>query len=248
MATEELAHFAIRVQPFISSNANSWFCILEGQFALGKITNSETKYYYALCALPPELISRLPQHILAVKDYDQLKTEVIARTEESKPELFEKLIAEQPMAGRPSDQLHELIRIASRLGINDDLIRHKFLQSVDKGISAILAAQTSVPLQNLGKLADDLMPFVECKPHQANLVHPKCNSSPSNPRGDWRGDSAIRPFSPGQRPKICRSHIYFAEKARFCKPWCRYPNKSRSVQMQPSSRPSSPVRQSEDLN
>jgi len=258
MATgETLAHMAIRVPPFIASNVNAWFSILEGQFALGKISVEETKYYHALCSLPPELISKLPQETLSVKSYDILKAEVISRSEESKPELFEKLIAEQPVTGRPSDQMHELIRIASRLGINDDLIRHKFLQSIDKRISPILAAQTSVPLTNLGKLADDMMPFVENRQFQANVLNVNRSDqyiSRSRPRNDVSEhsnqlrDNTIRPFSPGQRPKICRSHIYFAEKAKFCKPWCRYPNKPSSITIQQSSRPNSPIRQEKPLN
>ena len=35
----------------------------------------------------------------------------------------------------------------------------------------------------------------------------------------------LRPFSPDQRPRVCRRHLYFGENSRTCKPWCRWPNK-----------------------
>ena len=53
---------------------------------------------------------------------------------------------------------------------------------------------------------------------------------------------SVTPFTENQRPKICRFHLYYADQARMCSPWCKWPNRSRNIQMQPSSRPSSPRR------
>lgn len=52
----------------------------------------------------------------------------------------------------------------------------------------------------------------------------------------------LRPFSRDQRPKICRYHVYFAERSTKCRQWCRWPNKSEKLEMTPSSRPTSPFR------
>lgn len=49
-----------------------------------------------------------------------------------------------------------------------------------------------------------------------------------------------RPYSEGQRPKVCRSHLYYAANARTCKPWCKWPG-AKPQQIDPSSRPASPM-------
>jgi hypothetical protein len=39
----------------------------------------------------------------------------------------------------------------------------------------------------------------------------------------YNTDDRSKPFTDGQLPKICRYHLYFADRARVCKPWCRWP-------------------------
>ena len=239
-STQVVGHMTLKIPPFFNANAEAWFCVVEGQFALAKITTPATQFYHALCSLPPEIIARFPPEILNSKSYVSLKTEVLSRCEETKPELFDKLIAETVIAGRPSDQLHELLRIATKLGVSNELVRHRFLQSVDKSIAPILAAQTSLTLSQLGKMADDLIPFIESK-NTCNFVTNTRHVKSQVTTPVRHSSDVIRPFSAGQRPKICRSHIYFADKAKYCKPWCKYPNKPSNIQMQQSSRANSPT-------
>ena len=52
--------------------------------------------------------------------------------------------------------------------------------------------------------------------------------------------TGIKPFFPEQKAKICRAHLYFAEQARTCKPWCRWPKK-QNTKILPSSRPPTPT-------
>ena len=90
--------------------------------------------------------------------------------------------------------------------------------------------------------------------NQATVAHlsskPKFNYN-AIPQNRSRADSHSRdrnleansaanmaPFSEGQRPKVCRFHLYFAERAKCCKPWCRWPGR-KPEKMLPSSRPSS---------
>ena len=160
------------------------------------------------------------------------------------------------MAGRPSVYLQELQSLAMKAGIGDcqDLIRHKFLTALPHTIGPAIAAQNSMTLTQLGSLADELMPM-----HNSfcNLAQAQTKTSTPEPRQDQRtytrssssSSSSLpvgfRPFAPDQKPNICRAHIYFAEKARFCKPWCKFPNKS-NCKIDPSSRSSSPVRPAEN--
>lgn len=54
-----LASFSIKIPQFMQTDSNGCFVISESQFALSKITNSETKFYYVLSFLHPDTISKL---------------------------------------------------------------------------------------------------------------------------------------------------------------------------------------------
>ena len=59
----------------------------------------------------------------------------------------------------------------------------------------------------------------------------------SNVRVNYFSDDIppnVRSFHENQRPRVCRSHIYFGDYAKNCKPWCIL--KSNDLPMQPNSR------------
>ena len=247
---KDSAH-SITIKPtqFSESSARGWFAVLEAQFKLKSITVSSTKFYNALSALPPNLVTNIPADVINDENYEKLKNNVIQSYEQTKPEIFEKLAQKTTMTGRPSLYLQELQSLARRAGIDNcqDLIRHKFLSSLPHTISPAVAAQTTLSLTQLGSLADELMPMHNnfCNFTQSQQLSQK---SPKHPRERRHSTSSgvsgtpigLRPFSADQRPKICRAHIYFADRARTCKPWCKYPNKN-ACRIEPSSRSSSPA-------
>jgi len=148
------------------------------------------------------------------------------------------------------------------------LVRHKFLQALPPMIGTALGAQKSLTLTEMGTMADELVPM---QGNQINSV-PYENSGPrdfeysypmeqeinyvrnqnyqvnSSNRFNNRTNNStffpigLRPFNDSQRQMICRAHIYYAEKARSCKPWCKFPNKSPRLNFDNSSRSSSPNR------
>lgn len=122
--------------------------MLEAQFKLKGITVSSTKFYNALSALPPNLVTNIPSDVIDNECYEDLIKTVIQSYEQIKPEIFEKLAQRTTMTGRPSLYLQELQSLARRAGIGDcqDLIRHKFLSSLPHTISPAIAAQTSLSL------------------------------------------------------------------------------------------------------
>jgi len=239
---------SIKVPEFSDSCAIGWFAVLEAQFKLKNITQTQTKFYNALSALPPHFISN-NLDIINSEDYDALKTAVIAAFEQTKPELFDKLSKKAVMTGRPSQYLRELQTLAAKAGLgnSEELIKHRFFDALPKTISPSVASQKTLSLQQLGSLADDLMHLhkdicnftVQDSTNSVNKVSSNNNNSSQGiPFG-------LRPFHANQRPKICKAHLYYAEKAKSCKPWCRYPDK-RNCKIQPSSRSASPSRNSEN--
>ena len=246
---------SVKMPPFLETAPAAWFSILEANFHIKRITVEETKFFHLIAALPPEIVSKLGVK-LEEKSYTATKMTVIGIYERTKPELFSKLINEKTMSGRPSHYLQELTSIASKVGVGDDLVRHQFISALPASISPVVAAQKELTVQQLGTLADELTPFFHnnqvlkvtttkesVRPksfsdRQEKAVHSRPHyANPDIPQG-------LKPFNERQRPKICRAHIYFAEFARTCKPWCKFPGGKKLCQIQPTSRSSSPVRQS----
>ena len=276
-------HASIKPPAFMDTAVEGWFAIMDAQFHLARITSAQSKFYHVLAALPPDTVSRLAPDVLSKATFEDLKQAVINLYAQSKPELFERLISKTQMTGRPSTFLHELRDTASKVGVSDDLVRHKMIKSLPPSVGAVLAAQRDLTLTQLGQLADELVPLMQsscmvAQPYsgrQSRGRSPSSDRSPSDryesnrasrfsdsrahapsqfntepryrsrqysPHPDHPDDVSVglRPFRYGQRPKVCRAHIYFGIEARTCKPWCQWPDKI-DTQMQPSSRASSPT-------
>lgn len=244
----------IKMPTFMETAAAAWFNILEANFALRKITSDETKYFHVLAALPPDLVAKLSGFLLENRSYDNMKKEVISIYEKTKPELFDKLIKQTTMSGRPSHYLQDLKILAGKVNASDDLVKHQFFQALPSSISPALAAQKDLTLTQLGNLADELAPLVsnqilKVDARQAKFEkHPHGNSGSNFKKNSQNSSQSsvplgIRPYSNDQRPKICRAHLYFGKKARTCKPWCEFPNRNSNVKIQPNSRSASPAPQ-----
>lgn len=164
------------------------------------------------------------------------------------------LMKNHHISGRPSIYLNEMLVLADKIQLGDQVIRHQFIQALPSSISPIIASQKDLTLQQLGELADELLPYFNSQ--TVNAVQPsqqyqKAASAdrPSNSNTDQKSEIPIglRPFNSKQRPVICRAHIYYGENARTCRNWCKYPSK-QGCKIQPNSRTSSPVRSNNTLN
>lgn len=237
----------IKMPAFMETAAAAWFSILEANFHIKHITTEETKFFHLIANLPPDVITKISATVIANHSYKETKEVVVNIHERTKPELFSKLITKTSMTGRPSYYMQELNSIAAKVGVGEDLVRHQFIQALPPTISPVLAAQKDLTLTQLGNLADELTPFFHQVLHVKSNVqsHSKQPSLNSQTRDNSVIPIGLRPFNDQQRPRICRGHIYYADKSRTCKPWCRYPNKTNCT-IQPNSRASSPAPSSEN--
>ena len=254
---------SVKPAEFSEATASGWFFIIEAQFQLSNIQNKSTKFYTALAALPATLVQRLSVEILSGKDYDSLKESVLSLVEKSKPELFESLLSTQVLTGRPSACLATLQSTAQKVGVGDEFIRHKFLQSLPASISPVIAAQSTLSLSQLGNLADELITLSVASSSSSRDSFGGISQVRNENRGrggvyptarnDNRGREEIhptvRPFYDNQKSRICRAHIYYADRARTCRQWCAWPTK-KDCKIEPNSRAASPAppRQHGSLN
>ena len=148
------------------------------------------------------------------------------------------------MTGRPSVYLQELLTIANKCGVGDDLVRHCFINALPNTISPVIASQNSRPLLEVGTLADELIPLLK---KDAFQVSHSDNSQTSKPlQSNNSRPIGLTPFHPSQRPVVCRGHLFYGQKSRSCKPWCTWPNKQRCTISR--SRSASPARNSTNTN
>ena len=238
--TEEVNAVAIKPPKFLESSVSGWFAILEAQFHLRRVTNETTKFYSVIAALPAEVVSRLNSNATdpTRTSYDELKQKVLGIYEKTKPEMLDKIMQNTAMTGRPSIYLQELMSTAEKIGVSDDIVRHKFIQALPSTISPVIASQGDLELPRLGKLADEMLPYLS---KTVMSVPPTQNKYKGYDKTDKNFmPMGVKPFKSNQRPKVCRSHIYFGSNAKFCKPWCQWPEKDANIKVQPSSRSSSP--------
>ena len=269
---------SVKAPAFMDTAVEGWFAIMDAQFHLAHITQTQSKFYHVLAVLPPDTVSRLGPDVLSNKTFEGLKEAVTSLYAQSKPELFERLISRTQMTGRPSAFLHELRDTASKVGVGEELVRHKMIKSLPPSVGAVLAAQRDLTLTQLGQLADELVPLMQAscmvaqphsdrqprgrspspseqyRPSRASRYSEEMNHGQRSFRSESRYRArhyspfperqddepmGLRPYREGQRPKVCRAHIYFGKETKTCKPWCQWPDKM-DAQTPPSSRSSSP--------
>ncbi|GFS78107.1 transposon Ty3-I Gag-Pol polyprotein [Trichonephila clavipes] len=101
MATPETA--AVVIPPFIQRDPALWFYMIESTFELASpkpITESKTKYNYAVSHLPPDIATVVRDVIIQpdISDpYSELKAKIIERCSENKTQEIRRLLATMPV-------------------------------------------------------------------------------------------------------------------------------------------------------
>lgn len=253
------AHVSIKPPPFMPKSVNGWLAIMEAQFYLARITAEDTRFFHTIAALPADVVSQMNPETLASRSYSRLKVSLESAFSRSKTELLEDLLSRTTLVGRPSAFMVDLRQTASMAGAGDDLVRHRFLQALPTAISTALAAQRDLTLDQLGSLADELVPLARScygvsgtvaeSPRQHGMGSSAYQATAGIEeaaayRGDFEGPRgglprSVRPFRYGQQPLVCRAHLYYGSSARTCRTWCQWPNKPQHVSVLPPSRPTS---------
>jgi hypothetical protein len=240
LSETQVSPVSLRPPPFYRSNVRVWFAQLEAQFVLARITAASTKYYHCLANLPEDVACLV--ELDGTPEYNVLKSQVLANFSKSQSERLEEALSTLNLDGlRPSVAVQRLRRSFIDAGMTPDgeVLKHRLLKVLPGPVQTTLAAHKHLELSQFAIIADAVYEVTEAyKPTFA--VSP---SSGSGSRSKTTLDDDMRPFREGQRPVICRFHVFFGEEAQRCRPWCRWPGKRPSRQ---TSRRSSPDRSSEN--
>jgi len=240
-SNSSMAHVSVKLLPFYKKSPSTWFRQMESQFHLAKITNDETKFHHILAALPEEIASFLPLDEEA--SYEKLKKLVIDSLKANHHQLIEEALSAVELGDkRPTQLVVEIKRKFADIGITPDeaIIKSRILSALPPNIKAALVGHDSASLDDYVKIADSMMAVAAPmnNPYAINAIP---NLDPNNKfhkpfsqRHNYQNNernfrSSVRPFYRDQRPRICNAHIFYAENARTCRKWCRWPNKPEKL-------------------
>jgi len=118
---------------------------------------SEYEFFQMFRNFPPEVVMRLSGDLIENEDYDGLKTALSNYYTETRTSMFDKLCSNCVMTGRPSEFLLDLIRMGQQCDVENDFIRHKFIQYMPAHLKPIMTLQKSCTSTELGNIADELL-------------------------------------------------------------------------------------------
>ncbi|XP_064475844.1 uncharacterized protein LOC135389741 [Ornithodoros turicata] len=197
-----IQHYAMRLPPFWSHNPGVWFLQVECRFALGGITSQLNKFRHVVSVLPQDVSAQVVDILSAppaANQYDALKTALLERTTASERKRFQELLSSEDLGHlRTSELLRHMQGLLREraLSLDASVLKQLFLQRLPTTVHMILASASTLPLQELPDLADNIIevshPSISVMPAAPPLpsaVSPAA-SSPSaqgwltSPRGD----------------------------------------------------------------
>lgn len=239
-------HIAVKPPPFYHKCPAVWFRQMESQFELAKITLSSTKYHHVLSHLPEDIASNLT--LSDDSDYEKLKEEILSSLKQNKHLLIEQALSRVEIGDkRPTQLVVEIKKRFSDIGLpaEECLVKSRLLSALPCHIKSALVGHDSLPLDQYAKVADSMLAVAQPKDNflqigavrddtshynqQYRRNYTNQSNNTNNRNVDDKKTYAVRPFFPGQRPRICNSHIFYAHKAKNCRPWCQWTNKPRII-------------------
>uniref|UniRef100_A0A5S6QKS8 RNA-directed DNA polymerase n=1 Tax=Trichuris muris TaxID=70415 RepID=A0A5S6QKS8_TRIMR len=171
---------AVKLPQFWPHNAPLWFAQAEAQFALTNVTASLTKYYYTISAISDSVGIDIDDLLDPTGDspYEVLKTRLLERFTATADDKFRFLIDASGIGEQqPSQLLRQMRRMAT--GVVDPqsaLFRQLFLQRLPSNVQLILKAMPTATVDELAKVADNLLPFSQT---MNAVVHPEASRESS---------------------------------------------------------------------
>lgn len=249
-ASGQISHVGIKPPPFWKANPSLWFCRLEAQFTLAKITCQTTKFNHVVASIDVDILSSVSDIISNVPadyPYDTLKTRLIEAHSESEESKIRRLLQGLELGdSRPS---HLLSRMRSLAGstVGETLLKSLWLARLPTTSRSILGALNN-DLPQLAAVADKIHDLaVPQQVHEvaiptpaqpleaqiaqltqqvselAAIVRQRDTSNPRvslNNRERSRSRSRQRFKEPSNN--LCFYHTNFGDKAKKCEAPCLF--------------------------
>lgn len=159
----------IKIPPFWPEKPAIWFAQVEGQFAISRIQDPATKFYFILGNLDRQHAAEVEDILTGPPDYEKLKSELIKRLSVSTENKVKQLLMHEELGNRkPSQFLRHLQHLAGPK-VPEDFLKTIWTSRLPTSMQPIIASQPTLSVSALADLADrvhDIAPQV----HQVSVA------------------------------------------------------------------------------
>lgn len=154
----EISRITVRAPPFWKANPALWFCQLEAQFEMNRITSDKSRYYTVVAAIESTVLDQVSDLVLNPPLnglYTALKARLLNVFADSEQSRLKKLLSQIELGDqKPSNLLREMRNLAGGC-INADILKTLWLQRLPSNMQAILSV-SSEDLDRLVVMADKI--------------------------------------------------------------------------------------------
>ena len=219
----------VQLPVFDKDEPSTRFCVAEANFALRKVSDSTTKYYYVLSKLDSATLKKLSTFLKLPRGsdpYGEIKSKLCRAFEPPREQKLDALIAITDAGDeRPSEFAMELQRLLSGATAKDRLKRI-FLCSLRPAIVTAITSSLSADFDTLAAAADAAWTAAtEVSGSSATASVSAVAGAPVQPSSAKRAGCGGRQNSqrsPGQAKTVtlCNYHLKFGDKAKKCTTTC----------------------------
>jgi len=225
-----ISRVSVKPPPFYLKSPETWFLQLESQFHLAGITSPTTKFHHVIASLPEDIACNV---LCSNTNYDDLKKSIIESLKANKHQMIEEALSALSLGEkRPTQLVVEIKRKFSDIGlqVDDAIVKSRLLTALPTHLRSSLVGFDDLPIEQYAKIADSMLAVSQKDtPFVGNVSASHNSSSGYNAnKGQSRNYHAPKAFE-NKRPKICNAHIYYADRARTCRHWCKWPGKKGKV-------------------
>ena len=197
---------------FSEEYVESFFTTIEIQFRTAQIEDNEKKFELFFPLVPLNIQQCIPMQILAERDYEATKATLIAEYCQPKPALFDKMLTHGGVVYiSPKQYLREISKIGTKLKLDDEFIKMKFIKALPDNIrTAIVAHVDELKVENLANLAETIYAYMPKNQYVNNVI----NNSNVHDNNDIQFQNDLQQHV----PQINQSHFQQNSGMKYCTP------------------------------
>ena len=213
----------VQLPAFDKIEPESWFAVADANFALRKVTESTTKYYYVLSKLDATTLRKLSAFLKRPRGsdpYNEVRRQLCKTFEPSMEQKLDALLATSSDE-RPMEFGLELQRLLGE-STTDDILKRIFIRSAPPAIATAIKGSRRLKFEELLEVAEDAW-ATEASTSGTTTATVAAVSAPSatQRRGGTRGrQRGSRSAGQPRMVQLCYFHHKFGDAAKRCNPAC----------------------------
>ena len=220
---------SVQLPAFDKVEAETWFAVAEANFALRKVTDSLTKYYYVLSKLDASTLRKLSSFIKRPKGddpYAEIKDELCEAYEPPLEQKLDALLTIGDMGDQsPKEYGMEIPRLVSDVSL-DDVLKRIFIRGLPHPLVTAITASLGEKFSTVITAANKAWTSAAASSNNlaasvAAVSAPQYSSARRGSRGGRGGLQRGARAGPQMTTlTLCSYHKKFGDGARKCAPGC----------------------------